>query len=197
MNTDPTTADPRARAALRARNLRTLALLAALFFLPLAVSFYTYYQTDWRPARHVNHGVLIQPARPLPATAAVPLSGKWSLVYISDGDCSAQCRNVLYVMRQTRLALNTDMTRVQRIFLATGDCCDRAWLDGEHTGLLVIDATTAPAAALLAQFPADNRDNTLFIVDPLGNLIMRYDARRDPSGLLIDLKKLLKLSHIG
>jgi hypothetical protein len=39
--------------------------------------------------------------------------------------------------------------------------------------------------------------HTLFVVDPLGNLVMRYDVRKEPAGLLDDLRKLLKLSHIG
>ena len=53
------------------------------------------------------------------------------------------------------------------------------------------------AIELLAQFPQDNQANMIFIVDPLGNLMMRFDARQEPKGLLSDLQKLLKLSHIG
>ena len=53
------------------------------------------------------------------------------------------------------------------------------------------------AGELLAQFPQDNQANMIFIVDPLGNLMMRFDARQEPKGLLSDLQKLLKLSHIG
>ena len=54
-----------------------------------------------------------------------------------------------------------------------------------------------PAAGAAEGFPAGEREHTLFIVDPLGNLMMSYDARQDPHGLLEDLKKLLRLSHIG
>jgi hypothetical protein len=100
-------------------------------------------------------------------------------------------------MRQTRLALNNDMTRVARVFLVTGACCDRPFLGSEHAGLLVLDAGGAAAQPLLAQFPTENREHTLFIVDPLGNLMESYDARANPRGLLEDLKKLLALSHIG
>ena len=58
---------PDSVAALRARNLRTLALLAGLFLLPLLLAFCTYYGSSWRPGNHVNHGVLVTPPRPLPA----------------------------------------------------------------------------------------------------------------------------------
>jgi hypothetical protein len=198
-----------ADAQLRARNLRTLALLAALFLLPLVIAFLVYYATAWRPAGHVNHGVLISPPRPLPLLrlpqlaggdvpdAATPLRGKWSLVYVGDGACDVDCREALKVMRQTRLALNNDMTRVARVFLATGECCAREFLAREHPGLTVLDATGAIAAPLLGEFPPLNRENALFLVDPLGNLMMSYDARGDPHGLLEDLKKLLRLSQIG
>ena len=200
---------------LRARNLRTLAALAALFLLPLVLAFFTYYGTDWRPGAHVNHGQLISPARPLPtvalprvalesgpgatapATATAAFRQHWSLVYVGAGSCDADCRETLHVMRQTRLALNNDMTRVARVFLVSAACCDRAFLAREHAGLEVLDASAAAAEPLLAQFPAADRGHTLFIVDPLGNLMMSYDARANPRGLLEDLKKLLALSHIG
>ena len=61
----------------------------------------------------------------------------------------------------------------------------------------MLDARGAAAAALLAQFPASERAHTLFVVDPLGNLMMSYDARQNSRGLLEDLQKLLRLSHIG
>jgi hypothetical protein len=203
---------------LRARNLRTLAALAGLFLLPLAIAFFTYYATDWRPSAHVNHGRLLSPARPLPAialprialesppaaqtpdaadAAASAFRTRWSLVYVGVGDCGAACRQALYVMRQTRLALNNEMSRVQRVFLVDGACCDRAFLAREHPGLLVLDAGAPAAEALLARFPRADREHTLFIVDPLGNLMMSYDSRGNPRGLLEDLKKLLALSHIG
>src|SRR6201996_2694809 len=109
---------------LRARNLRLLAMLGCLFLVPLALAFFVYYGTDWRPLRTVNHGELISPARPLPETqlqatpAGVPadwFNRKWTLVYIADGQCDDACRHALLVMRQTRLSLNSEMTRVERV----------------------------------------------------------------------------------
>jgi hypothetical protein len=192
---------------LRARNLRTLAALAALFLLPLGLAFFTYYGSGWRPAGRVNHGVLITPARPLPpltlprvslaAAHGTPLRGKWSLVYVGNGACDSACRRALYVMRQTRLALNNDMTRLQRLFLASGDCRACGRLARADPGLDVLDAGGAAGTALLREFPTPGREHSLFVVDPLGNLMMSYDVRGDPHGLLEDLKKLLKLSHIG
>jgi hypothetical protein len=180
---------------LRTRNLRLLGMLAGLFLLPLALAFWVYYGTGWRPVKTVNHGELIRPARPVPAYAGLPADlfhNKWSLVYIGDGQCNEACRKALVVMRQTRLSLNNEMARVDRVFLATGNCCAREFLEREHPGLKVL---AAPAD--LGLFPAEAREQSLFIVDPLGNLMMRFNIQEDPRGLLQDMKKLLSLSHIG
>ena len=194
-------------AGLRARNLRTLAALAGLFLLPLVAAFFTYYATPWRPAGRVNHGVLISPSRPLPrvrlpaplaaSAPAAAFGDKWALVYVDDGACAAECRRALYVMRQTRLALNNDMERVRRVLLEGAECRACARLAREDPGLEMFDARGERGAALLGEFTFAGREQLLFVVDPLGNLMMSYDARQDPHGLLEDLKKLLRLSHIG
>ena len=190
----------------RVRGRRTLLIVAAVFLVPVAVAFTLYYGKLWRPANSSSKGELIEPARPLtvvglrhadgtPADASV-LTGKWTLLYIGDGRCNDACRTALVFGRQSRLALNNEMTRVQRVFLATGNCCDTEYFAREQAGLVALDASAPEAAALLAQFPGE-REHTLYIVDPLGNLMMRHDASHTTKDLLSDLKKLLKLSHIG
>jgi hypothetical protein len=89
------------------------------------------------------------------------------------------------------------MDRVQRVLIATGDSAAHELRAREEGGLLVVDATGNKAQALLAQFPASERAHSIFVVDPLGNLMMRFDARANPRGLREDLLKLLKLSHVG
>jgi len=145
------------------------------------------------------------PAGQTPGTRAGELSapapdlfrGTWTLAYVGDGSCDAACRQTLYVMRQTQRALGMDMPRVSRVFLVTGNCCALAFLAREQAGLEVLDATGTPGQQLLSEFPQGDRTHSLFVVDPLGNLMMRYDVRRNPRGLLIDLRKLLALSDIG
>ena len=136
------------------------------------------------------------PLQQVPADV-LALHGKWTLVYVGDGACDERCRTALIFARQTRLSLNQDMQRVGRVFLATGPCCDHAYLDSVHPGLTVLPVAEGAAASLLAGFPEAQRPESLFIVDPLGNIVMRYDVRENPKGLLADLQKLLKLSHIG
>jgi cytochrome oxidase Cu insertion factor (SCO1/SenC/PrrC family) len=201
------------------RQRRMLVALALFFFAPLAVSFLLYYGSGgWRPAKQVNRGTLIDPARPLPelrlplaggAAAAQPpalskpdvLKAKWTLLYVGAGSCTERCRHDLYNMRQVRLLLNRNMDRVQRVFLAQGACCDFPFLEHEHPDLVTLLATPA-AAPLLDRLPsvggiAPAEAERIYIVDPLGNLMMSYAPDADPKGLLEDLKRLLGLSQVG
>jgi hypothetical protein len=182
---------------------RTLLILCALFFVPLAAAFVLYYGTGWRPAGGSNHGELLQPFKQLPAGSAGLLDGSaqphnWALVYVGDGACDADCQQALVFARQTRLSLNKEMSRVNWGLLATASCCDLAYLDREHKGIKVFDVSEpANLEELLDVLPTRDLRHSLFIIDPLGNIVMRYDVRESPRGLLDDLKKLLKLSSIG
>jgi hypothetical protein len=184
------------------RQRRLLVGLAILFFAPIGLSFYLYYgHSALQPLGRVNRGVLVEPPRELPA-AALPSasSGKWTLLYVGSGDCPDLCREKLYDTRQVRLALDRDMTRVQRVFVATGDCCDQNFLGREHPDLITVRAD-ANSPLLAALTPGSTGEGApagrVYVVDPLGNLMMWYAADAPPKGLLEDMKRLLKLSHVG
>jgi cytochrome oxidase Cu insertion factor (SCO1/SenC/PrrC family) len=202
-------ADPQRR-----RGRRQLVLLASLFFVPLLVAFWLYYGGgNWRPAGGTNQGDLIDPAVPLPAASLVRpdgtrtpadfLQGKWTIAYLGDGACDERCRKALYLSRQSWIALNKDMDRVQRVFLATGPDVDPGFMAAEHADLLVaLAGTDANSQALLDRFPAydgvaPTAAGRLYLIDPLGNLVLSYSAAAPDKALLTDLKKLLRLSHIG
>lgn len=200
-------ADPAATAT---RSRRQIWVLIGAFFAPLALAFLLYYGLGVRPHGSTNKGDLVHPAVPLPevelpgaadqALAADVWRGEWSMVFIGDGACEARCREALTLMRQTRLALGDDMARVQRVFLVSGHCCDTAYLDAEHNGLLLGRIDTPEGQTLLQTFPDAAQAPALgriYLVDPLGNLMMKYEPDAPQKGLLDDLKKLLKLSHIG
>jgi cytochrome oxidase Cu insertion factor (SCO1/SenC/PrrC family) len=192
------------------RSRRQVYILIGVFFAPLILAFILYYGLGVRPPGSTNKGDLIQPAVPLPevtlpgvADQNLPanfLRGKWSMVFIGDGACDNRCREALTLMRQTRLALNDDMTRVQRVFLVTGNCCNSNYLDQEQRGLLLGRIDTPEGQTLLETFPdgaAAVSHGRIYLVDPLGNLMMKYEPNAPQKALLDDMKKLLKLSHIG
>lgn len=184
-------------------------VLIGVFFAPLALAFLLYYGVGVRPPGSTNHGDLIHPPVPLPEVElpdateqklpAIILRGKWTLLFIGDGACDTRCREALTLMRQTRLALGDDMPRIQRMFLISGNCCDLTYLQSEHAGLLLGRIDNPSGETLLKTFPEGGaaRLGRIYLVDPLGNLMMKYDPDAPQKGLLDDLKKLLKLSHIG
>jgi hypothetical protein len=192
------------------RQRRVLIGLALMFFAPLGLAFYLYYgHAPWHPGGRVNAGVLIEPARPLPALALPLLDsghtdpnflrGKWTLLLVGSGPCGQECSARLYDTRQVRLALDRDMKRVQRAFIADAGCCDVELLRGQHPDLITIRASAA--APLLALLPGagtvEAHAPRVYLVDPLGNLMMFYAADAAAKGMLDDLKRLLRLSSVG
>jgi cytochrome oxidase Cu insertion factor (SCO1/SenC/PrrC family) len=192
------------------RQRRILIGLALLFFAPLALAFYMYYgHSTWRPGGRVNAGELIEPPRPLPELA-LPfalagetnpqfLKGKWTFLYVQQGSCDDECRRHLYDTRQVRLALDRDMNRVQRVFIANSDCCDMKAIQEAHPDLISLraDAADEPLLALLPTAPGAQGTGRVYLIDPLGNLMMFYAADAKSKGMLEDMKRLLRLSHIG
>ncbi len=196
------------------RQRRILIGVALMFFAPLALSFYLYYGRYWHPGARVNSGELIDPARPLPALRlplAAPAPGsaaqtnpqflehKWTLLYVQHGRCDDECLKTLYDTRQVRTALDREMDRVQRVFIGDSDCCDLQELLAAHPDLIAIRSSPAdePLLALLPQRSAAIDSHRVYLIDPLGNLMMFYGADAKPKGMLEDLKRLLRLSSIG
>ena len=190
-------------------------LLGLLFMAPAFVAWVMHYSTEggWRPEGMTNRGKLVHPARPLtlPAelrTGEKPLNeylqGKWTLLYIGDADCEEVCRDNLYKMRQIRVAQNENMYRIQRLFLVRTDVIPATLaghLEAEHPKMEVVPISALQAEQIAPDFFVDDVPvlgaERVFIVDPLGNLMMYYPPGADPSGMRKDLKKLLKYSKIG
>jgi len=199
------------------RQRRILIGLALIFFAPLGLSFYLYYGKEWRPGGRVNAGELIEPPRPLPplaltlagvdTTAATAtgetnpqfLKGKWTFLYVQHGRCDDECRRHLYDTRQVRLALDREMNRVQRVFIADSDCCDIQELKAAHPDLIAIRASSAdePLLALLPIRAGALNSHRVYLIDPLGNVMMFYGPDVRSKGMLDDMKRLLRLSSIG
>jgi hypothetical protein len=201
------------------RGRRVLIGVALMFFAPLGLSFYLYYgHGSWLPGGRVNAGDLIQPPRPLPALAlplasgategaanasgttnAQFLRGKWTFLYVQRGVCDEECLRHLYDTRQVRLALDREMNRVQRVFIGDAGCCDLKQLRAAHPDLIAIRASAddEPLLALLAATGEARDSQRIYLIDPLGNLMMSYAANAKPKGMLEDIKRLLRLSSIG
>ena len=180
-----------------------LLALAAFFALPVLAGYVAFF-FDLAPGSAANYGTLLQP-RLLPdvvlqSAERQPLKfselrGKWLLVQFDRGACDAYCERKLYFMRQVRKALGKDMTRVERVWVLTDEQAPKAAL------LEAIDGTRLilPAgSAFSGEFPAErSTGDHIYLVDPLGNLMMRYPREPDPSKMLKDMKRLIKVSQVG
>ena len=127
---------------------------------------------------------------------------QWTLLYVSDEECRADCREVLWGTRQIRLALGRDMGRIDRVLLEPGHFSSPLYYRGEHEDLRVLDLADPQAEEFIDQLrveglPEPEEGGLLYLIDPLGNLIMTYPPGFDPSGLMDDLELLLRASQVG
>lgn len=181
------------------RSLASLRLLLALCIAPVLASYITYY--FWQPSAHVNYGELLEP-RPLPDTKLSltdgrpfhwrELKGKWVLVVVDSGRCDAYCQEKLVHIRQVRLAQSKETERLERVWLITDEASPGAMLLAQHHGTWLIRAA---GGDFLKLFPAEgNRADHIYVIDPLGNLMMRYPREADPRRMLKDVARLLRHS---
>jgi cytochrome oxidase Cu insertion factor (SCO1/SenC/PrrC family) len=184
----------------RLKLLGILAVCAA----PVIASYFTYYVI--RPEGRTNYGELIVPQRavtdlPFQSDAASPVSlerfrGKWVLLVVGQSGCEAACANRLYLIRQLRLTTGRDRDRIERALVLTDDSRLSAELSASHDGLVVGRAPRSALGAL--ETPAGGAiDAGIYVIDPLGNLMMRFPADGDANKMKRDIGRLLKASRIG
>jgi SCO1/SenC len=176
-----------------------LILILSIFALPVVASYLSYY--FWQPSGRKNYGELITQVslkdaqdvtgRTIPAQG---FKGKWTLVFLGKGGCDKDCETLLYYMRQVRTAQGPERDRINRLWVVTDRTVPAAALLEQHPGLKVIQ-TESPE--FLAQFAGAETGTHIYMVDPLGNLMMRFPSNPDPSLMIKDIKHLLKASQIG
>jgi len=193
-----------------------LGLVLLVCAAPLIASYFTFYVL--KPEKRNNYGTLIdQRAHPVPAMATTTLDGrpvtlqqfkgKWVMLMTGSGACAEDCRQQLFAMRQLRLMQGKEMDRIERVWLITDreplDTLVIREFDGTH---MLRAASEADSAALKAWLPLDssavsgNGDSTdrhIYMIDPLGHLMMRFPANPEPRKVHKDIYKLLKASAVG
>jgi cytochrome oxidase Cu insertion factor (SCO1/SenC/PrrC family) len=178
-----------------------LILIMAIFAAPVVASYIAYFY--FRPEPTAQHGELLLP--PVQASEAAfrrpdgapfsfnDLRGRWVLVAMDAGTCDAPCLAKLVEMRQVRLALGRNASRVARVFVVEDGRSPEAKEMDAFPGM---EVALAPAGAALAPRAAGDRVH-VYLVDPNGNVMMRWRAGDDPKGMLKDLERLLRASQIG
>ncbi|MBI2992934.1 MAG: hypothetical protein HYY48_02005 [Gammaproteobacteria bacterium] len=192
----------------------TLLAIVLVFIAPLLGAWILYEFTDYgRGGKVASHGQLLQPARALPDLALYSpvaggprerLHGKWTLLMLNGPECAGHCMDHLYRMRQIRLAMGENVHRVQRLLVVYGaevgpfserlrdTYMGQLYLSGE-----ALDPGDPGASVRLSPGEDPIAAGRLYLVDPLGNLMMSYGSDAQPEGIIKDLRRLLRYSRIG
>jgi cytochrome oxidase Cu insertion factor (SCO1/SenC/PrrC family) len=173
--------------------LKLLALL--VFFAAPALAAWLSY-AYWPPQQR-HYGDLLTPA-PLDLPALTDpagqtrnwseLRGKWVLLVVNTSDCDASCARATFLARQVRLAQGREQERIERVFLGPRAASDWPYREGVYRA-------APPQAAALSQTALPQTG--LYLVDPLGNLMLRFPDTPDGGLMIRDLRRLLQASRIG
>ncbi len=200
------TPDPALRQQRRTSGRLRMLLVLLACAAPVVVSYFTYYVV--RPEGRTNYSQLILPTRPLPAdlglrtlqgtsVASADLHGQWLLVVVGAAACEPACEQRIYLQRQLREMLGKERDRVDRLWLVTDEGMPRAPLmdAAQATGALT---TLRVERAALARWlePASGQalEDHVYIVDPMGQWMMRAPVDADPAKFKRDLDRLLRAS---
>ena len=196
------------------KNRLPLILVSAIFILPVVIAWIWFFSGAASGNKTVNNGTLITPPLQLSQLklmqangspyAAKQLNGKWILMYLSPTPCEKRCQTTLYNMRQIRRATGKEMMRIQRVILTFQDNPPDQTLTQElsnhYPDMVQLMTQKQPFATFINPLPSKKAALTsgyLYLVDPLGNVMMSYDPEAKPKGVLADLQRLLKVSQIG
>lgn len=190
-----------------------LGLLASLFLFPMAAAYILFY-ADFRPSSGASYGQLVQPVKPIKDAQMQTLDGqvfrfsdlrrKWTMLYVGNAYCDEACENNLYKIHQIRLAQGKNIGRVNSVYIVPADMpqSEAAKIGDLYPGILILLARQKEFSDLVDQLyneteTALQNTDRVYIVDPIGNVMLMYPAEADPSGIKKDLTRLLKVSQIG
>ena len=200
-------------AQLQTRSRWKLLAVLAVCAMPLVASYVTYYFI--KPTGRTNYGDLIDPRQyPIPAALdstaldGKPLAldaykGKWIMLKVGPSDCQQACQDQLFAMRQLRTMQGKEMERIERVWLITDDQPLDTVMMRVQDGTHMLRASAAAVARWLPVEPGGSAADHVYLIDPLGNLMMRFPKGAVSSDLETvkkvnkDIGKLLKASAIG
>ncbi|WP_413672506.1 SCO family protein [Massilia cellulosiltytica] len=176
---------------------------------PMIASYFTYYVI--KPEKRNNYGTLIdQRAHPVPAMATTTLDGrpqaleqfkgKWVMLMVGPGACPDSCRKQLFALRQLRLMQGKEADRIERVWLITDQEPLDTLIIREYDGTHMLRADGATVASWLPADTGTTPADHIYLIDPLGHLMMRFP--KDPQlqevrKVYKDINKLLKASAVG
>jgi len=196
--------DEAQRRTARGRVKMLLVLLACAA--PVLASYFTFYVL--RPEGRSNYATLILPSRSMPAdlpltdldgrvVTAASLRGQWLLVAVGRSACDSDCEQRLFVQRQLREMTGRERDRIDKLWLVTDDApiapALRAALDAAPA-TRVLRVPVAAVQPWLAPAPGESLESHLYLVDPMGQWMMRAPPKAEPAKFRRDIDRLLRAS---
>lgn len=190
------------------RRGRLMFLSMLIFFLAPMVAVVAMYKLDWKP-KGESIGELVTPAKLITINDAIIMSDgnkardylwqeKWSMIYIAE-TCEDTCKNKLHSLRQLHVSLYKEIPRMQRVFITSSKQIDEQ--KQQYPDMFVLNQPTAEITALSNQFNIKNESSMhadrIYLVDPLGHLMMSYTPNTDPALIRKDITRLMKYSWAG
>lgn len=191
---------------MKARSRRNLPLyvMLAVTILPIVAAYIAYYV--WPPSSRTNYGTLIEPQQrvpPLPLTTLdgtafdlQTLQGRWVFVMVDQGDCNKRCTDKLLMMRQQRTITGKNRDLIERVWLISDPGPLSIMLMHEYEGTHFI---RAPQQALQNFLPLPDTagaqlQDHIWVIDPRGNLMLRWPPNADVNGVKRDIARLMKVA---
>lgn len=187
---------------------RWMLILLVVFFSVPMVAVLMMYQYNWHPQSR-SHGDLVTPPRALQIPGKLMtvqgvyvepelLKDKWSMVYVAR-QCAQACEERLYILRQLHASLAKDIRRAQRILIASSGNLQA--LHEKYPDIVILNQPESEVAALRAQFDLQDasagNDNRIYLIDPLGNLMMSFSDDVPAADIRKDLTRLMAYSWAG
>ncbi|MCL6414275.1 hypothetical protein MIB92_01305 [Aestuariirhabdus sp. Z084] len=184
--------------------------MLVLFGLPYIVGLWWFYSGEMPELGTNNHGVLLNPSPHLAIDSVHDLKGqsigqqqlnkKWVLLTFSTKVCNEACAKTLFHMRQIRRATGVEQGRVARLLIISPTVQQEYRQELERWPGLQLSSSEQVSLQRLKkslESQLNSIENSIFIVDPRGDVILGYEATTNPKDIVKDLLKLLKVSAIG
>lgn len=218
-SSSPLPTPPKAQAQNNLRSKTPLVIIILMSLAPVIAALLVYFNPEWRPAGGANYGALIEPQRPIPTASELPLTtlegepfdlaslkGKWIIAAADVAECPESCARKLFILRNSHASQGKHVERLARVWFITDDAPVPEKVLEAYKGAVMVRVDpvvlqkyllgVAPAGLSAAQARTDLAP-PMWIIDPLGNLILQYPPVADPELFRKELRKLLQNSRIG
>lgn len=201
------------------RSKTPLVIILLMSLAPVIGAVLVYFNPEWRPEGSAAYGELVQPQRPMPSPQALPLTtldgkpfdlsslkGKWIMMAADGGDCLDACARKLYIVRNTHASQGKHVERLTRVWFITDDAAVPQKVLEAYKGTVMVRVNPVVLQQFLlggapgSMTPEQARkalSTPMWVIDPLGNLILQYPPVADPELFRKDIRKLIKSSRIG